>query len=151
MTQIEFIDKLNACLSGKVPAGTVQENVAYYRQYFMEEMRQGRSEEAVCASLGSPQLIAKGILEAERFQAETEGNSEYTQKVHEEKNYRSTGSCFTKNERSLRLPGWLIGVIMVLIFFAVISVVLSVFSALAPLILPLCIIWFVVQLFKNIF
>ena len=151
MTQAEFIDKLSACLSGKVSTGTVQENISYYKQYFAEEMRQGRSEEAVCVSLGSPQLIAKGILEAERFQAETEGNSDYTQQVHEEKDYRSTGSRFKGNVRSFHLPGWLIGVITVLIFFVLISVVLSVFSALAPLILPICIVWFVVQLFKNIF
>ena len=71
MTQTEFIDKLNACLTGKVSAGTVQENIAYYRQYFADEISRGKSEEAVCASLGSPQLIAKGILEAERFQNDT--------------------------------------------------------------------------------
>lgn len=150
MTQTEFIDKLNACLSGKVSSGTVQENISYYKQYFAEELRQGKSEEAVCASLGSPQLIAKGILEAERFQAETEGNSDYSQQVHEEKDYRSTGSLFTERAHSFQMPGWLIGVIIVLIFFVVISVVLSVFSALAPIILPICIVWFVVQLFKNI-
>lgn len=151
MTQAEFIDKLNACLTGKVSTGTVQENISYYKQYFAEEMRQGRSEEAVCASLGSPQLIAKGILEAERYQAETEGDSEYTHEVHEEKDYRTTGSRFAGHVHSFHLPGWLIGVIIALIFFVVISVVLSVFSALAPLILPICIIWFVVQLFKNVF
>ena len=149
MTQTEFIDKLNACLTGKVSAGTVQENIAYYRQYFADEISSGKSEEAVCASLGSPQLIAKGILEAERFQNDT--GSDYSQKVDEEKDFRGRRKRWEQNVRSFHLSGWLVGLITILIFFAVISIVISVFSALAPLILPICIILFVVRIFKNIF
>ena len=151
MTQREFIDKLKACLSGKVSSGTLQENVAYYEQYFASEKRQGRSEEAICASLGSPQLIAKSILEAERFQSDGSYSSDYSGGVHEEKDYRSTGSKWSDGIRSFQIPGWLMLVIAMILFFFVISLVLSVFSALAPIIIPICIVLFIVHIFQNNF
>ncbi len=147
MTQIEFIDKLNICLTGKVSVSTVQDNLNYYRQYFSEELRKGRSEENICASLGSPQLIAKGILEAERFQSDS--SAEYENDVREE--YHTGSGRSVQNSHNFRLPGWLFGLIAIFLFFIVIGLVLSVFSALAPIILPICIVLFVVQIFKNNF
>lgn len=149
MTQTEFIDKLSACLSGKVSSGTVRENVAYYNQYFAEELTKGRSEEAICEALGTPQLIAKGILEAEKFQSNY--SSDYSEEVHEEKNYGSTGSRKAHKTHSFRLPGWLFALISAVVFFAVINIVISVFSALAPLLLPICIVLFVMHIFRNNF
>ena len=150
MTQREFIDKLKNALSGKVSAGTVQENVNYYEQYFLSELRRGRSEEDICASLGSPQLIAKSILEAEKFQS---GSTEdtYSGKVHEEKDYRSSTTRWTDNVRSFHIPGWLMLLLAAGLFFTVISVVLTIFSALAPIIVPICIVLFIVHIFKNNF
>ena len=149
MTQIEFIDQLNTCLTGKVSAGTAQEYIAYYKQYFAEQVSRGMSEEAVCASLGSPQLIAKGILEAEKFQSSTE--SDYDQEVDGEKDFRSRLEKWFQRTGKLRLPSWLIWIFSLMIFFFVINIVLTVFSVLAPLILPVCIVLFVFHIFKNIF
>ena len=151
MTQREFIDKLRASLTGKVSAGTVQENINYYEHYFAGEIRQGRSEESICASLGSPQLIAKSILEAEKFQNDGTDNTGYTGSIHEEKDYRTTGSKWSEGTRSFQIPGWLMLVIAMVIFFFVISLVLSLFSALAPIIIPICIVLFIVHIFKNNF
>ena len=149
MTQIEFIDQLNTCLTGKISAGTVQENLAYYKQYFAEQMAKGMGEDAICASLGSPQLIAKGILEAEKFQSSTE--SDYDQEVDGEKDFRSRLEKWFQRTGKLRLPSWLIWIFSLMIFFFVINIVLTVFSVLAPLILPVCIVLFVFHIFKNIF
>ncbi len=151
MTQKEFIDKLQVCLSGKVSTGTLQENISYYEQYFNSEIRNGKSEEAVCASLGSPQLIAKSILEAERFQSESGYNNNYSERIHEEKDYRSTSTRWSEGMRGIRIPSWLMMFIAVFLFFSVISLVLSVFSMLAPIIIPICIVLFIVQIFKNNF
>ena len=149
MTQIEFIDQLNTSLTGKISAGTVQENLMYYKQYFAEQMANGVSEDAVCASLGSPQLIAKGILEAEKFQNSTD--SDYDQEVNEEKDFRSRLERVLQRTGKLRLPSWLIWIFSLMIFFFVTNIVLTVFSVLAPLILPVCIVLFVFHIFKNIF
>jgi uncharacterized membrane protein len=149
MTQIEFIEQLNTCLTGKVSAGTVQENIAYYKQYFAEQMVKGVSEEAVCASLGSPQLIAKGILEAEKFQSNSD--SGYEQEVNEERNFRNMREKRARNTDNLRLPSWLTWIFSIVMFFVVTNIVLTVFSVVAPLILPICIVLFVIHIFKNTF
>ena len=151
MTQREFIDTLKVALTGKVSAGTVQENVNYYEQYFYGELRQGKSEAEVCASLGSPQLIAKSILEAEKFQSGSNASRGYEESVQEEKDYRSTGERWSDNIKSFQLPGWLMSIVAIFLFFTVISLVISVFSALAPIIIPISIVLFIVHFFKNNF
>jgi uncharacterized membrane protein len=150
MTKSEFIDKLVSSLTGKVSASTIQENVTYYEQYFASELRSGRTEEEICASLGTPQLIAKGILEAERFQNGNTTDATYT-KVDEEKDYRNRGSRRTEGVKRIRIPGPLLLIIAVLIFFAVINIVITLFSALAPIIIPICIVLFIMHIFKNNF
>ncbi len=151
MTQKEFIDRLKIALTGKVSSGTVQENISYYEQYFAGELRAGRSEEAICASLGSPQLIAKGILEAERFQSSDESGTGYDNEMREKGAQRDGSTGWSESVKSFRMPGWLILIITMLLFFFVISLVLSVFSMLAPIIIPICIVLFIVNLFKNNF
>ncbi len=133
MTKSEFIDKLVFCLTGKVSTGTIQENVAYYEQYFLNEMRVGKSEDEIADSLGSPQLIAKGIIEAERFQSGHAQEGEYNNRVDEEKDYRSRGML----------------ILVVLLFFFGINIAITVFSALAPIIIPICIVLFIMHIFKN--
>ena len=151
MTQREFIDKLKIALSGKVSAGTLQENISYYENYFAGELRQGRREEEICASLGSPQLIAKSILEAEKFQSGASGDSSYAGTVHEEMDYRSTGTKWSDSVRHFQIPGWLMLLLASVLFFTVISLVLSIFTALAPIIVPVSIVLFIVHIFKNNF
>ena len=151
MTQRDFIDKLKTSLSGKVSAGTLQENVVYYEQYFAGELRQGKTEAEVCASLGSPQLIAKSILEAEKFQSDTEYRSDYEGESYEGQAYHHTDNRRVFTRRGIHLPGWCMLIIAVAIFFFVISLVISVFSALAPIIVPICIVLFIVHIFQNNF
>ena len=150
MTQRKFIDELKTALSGKVSAGTLQENINYYEQYFANELRCGRSEEEICTLLGSPLLIAKSILEAEKFQSGATEET-YTGSVQEEKDYRSTTTRWSDHVRSFRMPGWLMLMIAAVLFFTVISIVLSIFSALAPIIVPITIVLFIVHIFKNNF
>lgn len=149
MTQTEFIDTLRVCLTGKVSVGTVQDNISYYRQYFSEQLRNGKSEEEICDALGSPQIIAKGILEAEKFQMNNQ--TDYGQEVDEEKDFRRGTEKFTQRVREFHLPAWLMGIIRIILFFVVVDLVLTVFSALAPIILPICIVLFVLHIFKNNF
>lgn len=149
MTKSEFIDQFVSYLNGKVSNGTIQENVAYYEQYFLSEMRGGKTEEEVCASLGAPQLIAKGILEAERFQNGNANEVEYNRRVDEEKDYRSRGSRFSDHVRSFRLPAPLLLILVILLFVFGVNVVISVFSVLSPILIPICIVLFIMHIFKN--
>ncbi|MCD7837040.1 MAG: DUF1700 domain-containing protein [Lachnospiraceae bacterium] len=63
MTKKEFIDKLRAALNGRIPTAKVTENVNYYEDYINTEIRKGRTEQEVLASLGEPRLIAKTIIQ----------------------------------------------------------------------------------------
>ena len=47
MTKREFLEKLRAALAEDLSGAAVQEQVAFYRQYIEDEVRKGRSEEAV--------------------------------------------------------------------------------------------------------
>ena len=63
MTQIEFVTELEQALRGNVEERIIQENVRYYNDYISEQRAAGKSEEEIFASLGSPRLIAKTIID----------------------------------------------------------------------------------------
>lgn len=143
MTKNEFIDKLKAALSGKVSNGTVQENAVYYEQYFNGEIAKGRSEEEICESLGSPQLIAKGILEAEKYQCNSGGyRAAYEEEMTDHGQADADGGYQSDHRRvrSYQMPGWLMLIIAVFIIAAVFWIIVTVFSALAPILIPVCVV-----------
>ena len=74
MTQIEFVTELEQALRGNVEERIIQENVRYYNDYISEQRAAGKSEEEIFASLGSPRLIAKMIIDPSG-EASTQGNS----------------------------------------------------------------------------
>ena len=67
MTQIEFVTELEQALRGNVEERIIQENVRYYNDYISEQRAAGKSEEEIFASLGSPRLIAKTIIDTWSF------------------------------------------------------------------------------------
>ena len=74
MTQIEFVTELEQALRGNVEERIIQENVRYYNDYISEQRAAGKSEEEIFASLGSPRLIAKTIIDTSG-EASTQENS----------------------------------------------------------------------------
>lgn len=60
MSKETYLRFLRACLTGKLPAGEVEDILRYYTEYF-EEAGEGR-EEAVMAELGSPEALSRQIL-----------------------------------------------------------------------------------------
>ena len=72
MTQIEFVTELEQALRGNVEERIIQENVRYYNEYISEQRAAGKSEEEIFASLGSPRLIAKTIIDTSG-EASTQG------------------------------------------------------------------------------
>ena len=47
MTKEQFIMELEQCLQGEVSAYELSDSLTYYRQYFEDEIRNGKSEEQV--------------------------------------------------------------------------------------------------------
>lgn len=78
MKRQEFLKELQARLEGELSPSQVQEHVHFYDEYIREGIREGRTEEEMTASLGSPLLIAKSILETMKGQDGSNGYRSYS-------------------------------------------------------------------------
>lgn len=148
MSKQEFIDRLRTALNGRIAPAQVQENINYYEDYINTQIRMGRSEEEVLASLGDPRLIAKTIVET----SGNSGNSAYDSADYRSTGYRSgdyQNTSYNQKKKTFHIPGWLWGIITILAVVLVLSAVFSVLSFLAPVILPVLVVVFLVKLFRD--
>ncbi len=63
MSKREFLNGLEEALQGEVKRSVILDNIAYYETYIDQQISKGYTEEAVMETLGSPNLIAKTIIE----------------------------------------------------------------------------------------
>ena len=119
MTQIEFVTELEQALRGNVEERIIQENVRYYNDYISEQRAAGKSEEEIFASLGSPRLIAKTIIDTSG-EASTQGNS------HAGSYNYSTGSDDSSTGGDGWSFNWVTKTIAILAIVAVVFLVLSI-------------------------
>lgn len=145
MDRIEFVDKLQHALSGGLGSAMVAENVQYYREYIDVEIRKGRSEEEVIGSLGDPRLLAKSIIEANKRTGQNEG----TNRNFDEETPDNTYGRQETAQGAVRVPGWLILLVVVVVFLLIIGVAFSLISFLAPVIIPVLIVLLVINFFKG--
>lgn len=161
MNKREFIEKLRISLSGKISSAQVSENINYYEDYINTQIRLGKAEEEVLRELGDPRLIARTIVqtsgtadETGRSSGEWESGSYSESGRYSSGEYRDAGSDasgadFTGRMHNLRLPGWAIRVITISLLLLIMYFVISVLSFLAPILLPLLFIVFLVKLFRD--
>lgn len=146
MNKKEFIAKLRAALSGRLPAATVEETVRYYEDYINTEVRKGKREEDVLNMLGDPRLIARTILQ-------TNGGAQSGQGMRYDYNSnQSADGSYEQYERNTRIygmPRWLFFLIVGLLLIAVFSIVFSILSFLAPVIIVFAAVIFLVKLFRD--
>lgn len=176
MNKQEFIDRLRAALNGRIPASEVEETVNYYQDYINMEMRKGKSQEEVLKALGDPRLIARTIIQTNGasdtvYGAQTNGyqDSRYRRDGYQGDSYQSTGyqsadyhreayqrdsyQNYQKENRSshrtIRIPGWLLTILIMLVTILIIGIVFSVLSFLAPLIIVMMAVILMVKLFRD--
>lgn len=154
MNKQEFIDRLRAALNGRVSPNLVIENVNYYEDYINMEMRKGRTEAEVLQSLGDPRLIARTIIETNGGDTQAEQqNAEYQSSGYRNAQYQyhESGEAYqdTPAVKKIQLPGWLWAVIIILIVGVLLSVVLSILSFLAPVIIVFAVVIFLIKLFRD--
>lgn len=162
MRKEEFLQILRRALTGDVPPQVVEENIRYYDGYITEEVRKGKTEEAVIAEIGDPRLIARTIEDT----TDMEGRGRYRDSESYEYDGGTggsqTGGTYSRSPfdqgrgRSFhvfRMDKWYTKLLTVLIIFGilylVVMVVGGIFTLLAPLIGPLLLIWLVVTIFQN--
>ena len=134
MSKNEFIQGLEAALSGNVPPETVRENLIYYRDYIRTELEKGRTEQDIMDELGDPRLIARTILDTTPGAAEGEyeeyhpfgsfaGNSGRSSQQENAQQTQSGGYSGSGNIHYYDLNKWywkvLAVVIVILFLFAV--------------------------------
>ena len=66
MSKQEFLETLGKALRRELPVQTVEQNLRYYEQYFVQRMQDGMTEVQILEELGDPRLIAKTILNVEQ-------------------------------------------------------------------------------------
>lgn len=157
MNKQEFINKLRAALNGRIPAAKVEDTVSYYQDYINTEIRKGRSEEEVLQALGDPRLIARTIIQTSGSESSGVGGEyEYdtaggqgTQGGYGEQSayggYRLGGFLGWLQ----RMPRWLVVLLAILVLIAIVGIVFSVLSFLAPVIIVMAIVLFLVKLFRD--
>ena len=164
MTREEFIQGLREALNGKLSAAAVQDNLRYYDEYIIEEMRKGKSEQEVTGTLGDPWAIAKTIVDASDGTDEEviyeSGNSysnPYSRESQAQDSYAGYGQqnnygteSSRGSYREFRLDTWwkklllILGIVFVVV--VIVSVITGIISLLAPILVPLLIIMLVIRL-----
>lgn len=151
MSKQEFMENLRLALNGRVSAGVVTENLNYYNDYINMEVRKGRTEEEVLASLGDPRLIARTIVQTHgggndpTSKATGNGGSYNTNQSYDSygQNNGHTGG------RRFRIPGWLFLILILVVVVLIVGVAFSVLSFLLPVLLPLLVVVFLVKVFRD--
>ncbi|MBQ8189609.1 MAG: DUF1700 domain-containing protein [Lachnospiraceae bacterium] len=145
MNKYDFINRLQRYLTGKVSADKLQELTRYYNQYIDGEIRKGKSEEEVLASLGDPRLLAKSIISAEGHgmyeEEDVAGYGMYEEKLPDE------GEKYAGFSKKLKTILIVIGIILVIVLL--LSTVFRIIRFFLPVLIPLLIAWFLVQMWNN--
>ena len=151
MTRNEFLEKLRQALENDLHGQIVQENINYYNNYITEEVKKGRTEEAVTGELGDPWMIARTLIEA----AENGSSDSGSYSAYDSGQTRESGNR-NPNNSTAQVSGfgsWWKKVLLVLgiigVFVLVIGVIGGLFALVAPLIVPLLVVLFILRLFGQ--
>ena len=136
----------------------MSDSLTYYRQYFEDEIRNGKSEEDVIRELGSPRLIARSIIDAHGNEGAASGNAGYEDSDYREGSYSNYGSSYDSERGDIENSGQRGGgtlqnagrMIMTIIISALIFfVVLFLLRALLPVAVVIIAIVFIVRLIRG--
>ena len=158
MTKEQFMMELEQSLQGEVSAYELSDSLTYYRQYFEDEIRNGKSEEDVIREVGSPRLIARSIIDAHGNEGAASGNAGYEDSDYREGSYSKYGSSYDSERGDIENSGQRGGgtlqnagrMIMTIIISALIFfVVFFLLRALLPVAVVIIAIVFIVRLIRG--
>lgn len=142
MTKFEFLQRLQKELEGGMRTAAVQEQLDYYRRYIEDEVRSGREETEVISELGDPWAIAKTILDT----SENEDFAKENIIGQTEQNSRTNGRVFSLSGKWVVLL-LLLGVLGILMLS--VAVIGGIIRLLAPILLPILVIVFVIRVLSK--
>jgi uncharacterized membrane protein len=141
----EFLRVYREALDGKVSERDINDNVNYYRAYISGEVRKGKSEADVIKGLGDPRLLAKTLEESTKF-ANGDGGT-YGEYSGDSRKYDSAGGNEATHAGKVKIPSWLVGIIVAIVVIFILAIVFKVALFLAPYIIAIMI---AVIVFKEI-
>ncbi len=149
MTRQEFLQELRLALQGQLSQAAINENVRYYDNYIVEEVRKGSSEQEVISRLGNPRLIAKTLIDTTDSFGRAAKGAYYTGNYGQAE---SAGGSYTDDFREqppkgLRLNSWYGKLLLIAVAILVIVVVANVIAFLLPILVPIIIIFLIYSLF----
>ena len=157
MKREDFIRGLEDALKGDVSPRIINENINFYNNYIVEEVKGGRTEKEVVDSLGDPWIIAKTIVQTSEeaidyFVPEDEaGNIIYYSDDRREDD-RSNRNPHVKVHH-FGLSTWKQSLAIIAVVVAVVAVIVvvlvGVLSLLAPILVPLIVILILWRLFRR--
>lgn len=155
MNKEEFLAQLKLALGGNISGALVQENLDYYNNYIMEEVRKGKSEREVMEMLGDPWILARTIIDANDgtdqetvYEAggDTGSYKQGSSYAYEEQGERPRGGFADL----LRMDTWwkklLVVLAVVMVLMLVVSIITGLVRLLLPLFIPLLVIALLVRL-----
>jgi len=157
MKREDFIKGLEEALRGDVSPYLINENINFYNNYIIEEVKGGRTEQEVVDSLGDPWVIAKTIIQtsegtADYFVPEDEGRNIEYYSDNTREDYRGSRNPHVKVHH-FGLSTWKQRLAIVAVVVAVIAVIVvvlvGVLSLLAPILVPLIVIFILWRLFRR--
>lgn len=140
MTKREFLEELKIALASRVSAQEAAEHLNFYEDYINTQVRMGRTEEEVLAELGKPNLLARNIAESKKHASEGSRNAYDNTGRYAEGNSKKNASYGNNKAKGVKMPGWLIVLLIVLIVIIFIRLCFSILSFLAPVLIPLILI-----------
>lgn len=149
MTRMEFMDVLQRSLAGSLTNSTVNENMRYYQEYFDAQLRLGKSEDEIINELGNPRLLAKTIIEAAKREGRSGSIDAEYEEVYEDGVHTQTRESGGMASKNTHIPGWLIAVIVFLVFFAIVRIIGSVIVAFLPIAMPALCVFLVLRFLQN--
>lgn len=154
MTKQEFLDSLRVALTGRVSASQVEENIRYYEDYINTRVRMNLSETEVIAELGDPRLLARSISDASK-RAER-GSGEGGDGCDSQGSYGyngyggyADGDGMQHKRRLFHMPLWLVLVLAFVVLILIFGAAFSILSYLAPVLIPVLLIVFVVRWIRS--
>lgn len=153
MNREEFLAQLREMLDGKVPEQIIADNVKYYKSYINSQTAGGLSEDEVLRMLGDPRLLAKTIEESSKFASGGGDPGGYADERGFYNSFPSGSNTYTEPEdgKHIRLPGWLIAGLVILVSVLALAVVFRVFVFFAPVIIVFALAAFVYKAAKEWF
>lgn len=145
-----FLTILKETLEGEVSGSVIQENIAYYQEYILDEEKKGRTEQDILNLLGDPRLIARTIIDTDS--AKDSYESYDATETNEKKGFHTSfdnEKGWKMHYGKFQLNSWYAKLLFFLIMVVILFIIGKIMIFLVPVILPIIVVLFLVSLLKK--